>query len=170
MKLCLLLLAAALHLQSYAAVVVTDGARISWDFTLAGTGAGSTEMDWFTIQFGTDRLLPGESLLITIAAKGQSNPTYTRTMVGFGSGTNGLLSYGELDATFPAREGTVSIEMLQGAVDVHHISIILHTPTYSASTSITPDIHLVPEPHIPVMVMAASFVWILRRPRPLAQP
>ena len=169
MKLCILLLAVALHLQSDAAVVVTDGSRISWDFTLAGTGPGSTEMDWFTIQFGTDRLVPGESLLITITAKGRSIPTYTKTMVGLGSGTNGLLSYGEWDAVFPTDEGVVSIEMLQGAVDIHKISIILHTPTLSSSTSITPDIHLVPEPNIPVMVMAASLVWILRRPRSLAE-
>ncbi len=161
--------AAAMTLQSDAAVVVTDGSRISWDFTLAGTGPGSTEMDWFTIQFGTDRLVPGESLLITITAKGQSIPTYTKTMVGLGSGTNGLLSYGELDAVFPTDAGMVSIEMLQGAVDIHKISIILHTPTYSSSTSITPDIHLVPEPNIPIMVMAASFVWILRRPSPRAE-
>lgn len=166
MKLCILLLAVAFQFQSDAAVVVTDGCRISWDFTLAGTGAGSTEMDWFTIQFGTDRLVPGESLLITIFAKGQSFPTYTKTMVGFGSGTNGLLSYGEWDAVFPTDEGTVSIEMLQGAVDIHRISIILHTPTHSSSSSITPDIHLVPEPNIPFMVMVASLVWVLSRRGP----
>ncbi len=169
MKICTLFLAVALYLQSDAAVVVTDGSRMSWEFTLAGTGAGSTEMDWFTIQFGADRLVPGESLSITITPKGQSIPTFTKTMVGFGSGTNGLLSYGEWDPAFPTREGTVSIEMVQGAVDIHNISIILHTPTYSASTSITPDIHLVPEPSIPAMAMVASLAWILRRLRPLAE-
>ena len=155
----------ALILQSEAAVVVTGGSRFSWDFTLVGVSPGTASMDQFTIQYGPDLLNVNDRVLITVLAKNQAVPVYTHTSYGYGTGFNGLLWSGDWDTAFPTQEGTVVIEVVSGELDLKRVSIQLRSSAFSGSASISPAVHLVPEPASCALVLAGS-VLLSRRRRP----
>ena len=155
----------ALHMQSDAAVVVTDGSRFSWDFTLVGVRPGTDSMDQFTIQYGPDLLNVNDKVLITVFAKNQAIPVYTHTSYGYVNGLSGLLWSGNWDTAFPTQEGTVVIEVVGGELDLKRVSIQLRSSAFSGSASISPAVHLVPEPASCALVLAGSAL-LLRRRRP----
>ncbi len=157
--------AAALSLQGYAAVVVTEGSRLSWDFTLVGGRPGTDSIDQFVVQYGPDLLHVGEMVLITVYAMDPAAPVYTHTRNGFGNGLSGLLWTGNWDTAFPTHDGTVVIEVLQGEVDVKRITIQLSSLAFSGSASISPAVHLVPEPASSALFLAGSMLLMRRRRR-----
>ena len=159
--------AAALPLRSDAAVVVPDGFRLSWDFTLVGGSPGSDSIDQFVIQYGPDLLNVSEMVLFSVYARNQEIAVYTHTSYGFGTGSSGLLWTGDWDTAFPTREGTVVVEVLQGEVDLKRITIQLSSLAFSGSASISPAVHLVPEPASSALFLAGSMLLIRRRARHL---
>ena len=149
-----------------AAAVLPDLDRFVWNFTLLATPDNSNSTDQFSIQFGTDRLTSGEILLVNVFANGQSLATYTKTLRGQGTGTNGYLYFGDLDAVFPGSEGSVTLDMVNGTVEIARLSIRFNTPVSSAFATLSPELRLVPEPGIPMMILGGFLTGILIRRRP----
>ena len=145
-----------------AAVVMPDLSRMIWNYSLVQTGFGSDARDSFAVTLGDDRLGPEEILLISVTPTGYSAPTYTSTSYGSNVGTYAILFSGNLDLAFPTREGSVAIEIFHGSVDVHRIAIILNSSAYRLTASDAPNIYLVPEPGIPVMLMTTALGWLRR--------
>ena len=146
-----------------AAVIIPQEGRFSWNYNLLGSAGGSTVQDQFAIQFGDDRLSAGESLRVEVFPSGQSIPSWVRTINGFGAGLNGSLYFGELDAYFPNRSGTISFEILAGTVNLERITIILNTPLDRTTASISPDVTLVPEPGTTLLICVCGLMAAFRR-------
>lgn len=148
-----------------AAGVLPELDRFVWNFTLLATPDNSNSTDQFTIQFGADRLAFGEILLVNVFAKGQTLATYTKTLRGQGTGTNGYLYFGDLDAVFPGSEGSVTLDMVNGTVEIARISILFYTPVSSAFATLSPELRLVPEPGVPMMILGGFLTGIFKRRR-----
>ncbi len=144
------------------AVVIPEEGRFSWNYNLLGSGGGSGAQDQFAIQFGDDRLAAGESLLMTVIPNGQSVPSWTRTINGFGAGLNGFLYFGEIDAYFPTRIGTLNFEILSGTVNLERITIILNTPVDNTTATISPNFTLIPEPGTTSLFFCGCFLLAFR--------
>ena len=85
-------------------------------------------------------------------------------MIGYSFGTNGLLLVEEnWDALFSVFWGRLELEMETGSVELRRLTLSLATGTRSYSDSIAPNVRLVPEPGIALMITAASCLCLLRR-------
>ena len=159
------LLLASLVMPLHAAVTWPSVENYTWNFNL-GTGSPSASTtDRFTLQFdSTDTLVEPERLLIRLYAGNATQPVYSKTMIGPSFGTNGLLLVEEnLDALFPVFWGRLELEMETGSVELRGLTLSLATGTRSYSSSISPNVRLVPEPGIALMITAASCLSLLRR-------
>lgn len=67
------------------------------------------------------------------------------------------------DALFPVFWDRLELEMKTGSVELRRLTLSLATGTRSYSDSITPNVRLVPEPGIALMITAASCLCLLRR-------
>lgn len=158
-------LAVALQVSGDAAVTVTDGSRFSWDFTLVGGSPGAAGQDQFVVQYGPDKLGPDDTVSISVFAKDQMVPVLSHISHGYGSGVSGLLWTGEWDGLFPVQQGTVVVEVLSGEVDLKRITILLSSLEFSGNASISPGVHLFPEPGLFTLVLAGGVLSMFRRGR-----
>ena len=165
--LCLLknLLLASLVMPLHGAVTWPSVEHYTWNFNLGTGSPSSSTTDMFTVQFdSTDTLVEPERLLIRLYAGNANQPVYSKTMIGYSFGTNGLLLVEEnWDALFPVFWGRLELEMETGSVELRRLTLSLATGIRSYSSSITPNVRLVPEPGIALMITAAGCLGLLRR-------
>ena len=139
--------------------------QYTWTYDLRPGSPSSSTMDMFTVQFdASDRLVEPERLFIRLYAGDATVPLYSKTMTGTSSGTNGLLLFEEnWEALFPVFRGRLELEMESGSVELRHLTISIATGTESYSSSISPNVRLVPEPGVAMLATAAGVLVFRRR-------
>lgn len=149
----------------HGAVTWPSVTHYTWNFNLGTGGPSSSTSDMLTIQLdSTDRLVEPERMLIRMYAGLATEPMYSRDWNGTLSGLNGLLYTTESwDAPLAALWGRLELDIEGGSVELRRLSLSVATGTRSYSTTITPEVRLVPEPGVVFLIPVAGCLALLRR-------
>lgn len=136
-----------------------------WNFTLADIGPRTTTTDMLSIQFdSTDRLVAPERMLIRLFGGGAAEPFYTKNWDGTATGLNGLLVIEQdWDAPLAALWGRLELEMESGSVELRTLTLSVETGTRRYATSAFPNVRLVPEPGVALLMPTLGGLVFRRR-------
>lgn len=147
------------------AVTWPNVSHYTWNFNLGSGGPSSSHSDMLTIQLdSTDRLVEPERMLIRMFIGNSSEPMYSRIWNGPSFGVNGLI-YNTEDWDLPVgvSEGRLELEMEVGTVELRRLTLSIGTGTTSYSTSTSPNVRLVPEPGVTLLITLAGCSAFRRR-------
>jgi hypothetical protein len=130
----------------------------TWNFVLEDVGPRTSTTDTLSIQFdSTDRLVAPERMLIRMYGGDAAEPMYTKNWDGTPTGLNGLLVFVEnWDAPLAALRGRLELVMELGSVELRRLTLSLETGTRRYATSFSPNVRLVPEPSVTLLIVIAG--------------
>ncbi len=166
------ILLAFLPIPLHGAVTWPSVDHYTWNFNLGAGGPSSSLSDMLTIQLdSSDRLVEPERMLIHMYIGTSSEPVYSRVWNGPSFGVNGLIYSTEAwDVPMGVSEGRLELEMEIGTVELRRLTLSIGTGTTSYATSISPNVRLIPEPGVAVLITFAGGIAFQRRRKMSSQP
>lgn len=166
MKIILALLLVVVAAPLHGATMLTSPNTFSWDFTAYRTSTSTTSHDGsLALSFyGGDGLGTNEYILVNIFAAGSTVPFHS-THAGGGSKPYTAVVYmlSNSDVSLPNQQGRVEVVVNRGVVDVTHITLYIRDGTNEYLASISPNVHLIPEPSVAILMVSAGGLAVRRK-------
>jgi hypothetical protein len=143
--------------------------RYDWNFTLSRVASTTQTVGDATIRFFTsNKLVTNEFIKIKLFAFNATTPFYSVNMTGGANGVDviGLLfQKTNLYTNLPGLKGRMELSMfINGTVDLETLTISARDGVSEYSAKINPNVTLVPEPGVALMIaIAGGFAFRRRR-------